>query len=377
MPHALLDHYQSAISNGAFIADASQAAAINVLHECRTALRSGTPSAGVYLWGPVGRGKTWLMDAFHQNLDISARREHFHHFMQWVHRELFALTGTPDPLKILAKGLAKEVRVLCFDELQVTDIGDAMLLGRLFQALFDQGLVLVSTSNLPPDRLYEDGFNRDRFLPAIEAIKANTQVVALDSGNDYRLVPGRSHPRYWACNDTGGFLAALQQFGPIEPPSILKVGGRDVRLEGKAGRAAWFTFAELCQAPRSATDYIELCEHLCALFVSQVPVLGGEVRETRIARGTEDGPQRVAAGDRVLPSMARHDDSVRRFIALVDECYDRCVPLFIQACTPIEGLYEDGHLAFAFQRTRSRLREMQLERWPPQNLSRGYGNNLR
>ncbi|WP_462383640.1 cell division protein ZapE [Pseudomonas sp. Marseille-QA0892] len=343
MTHALLDHYHSAIANGTIVSDASQAAAVQILHDCRTALRSGTPSGGVYLWGPVGRGKTWLMDAFHQSLDVPARREHFHHFMQWVHRELFVLTGTADPLKTLAQRLAKEARVLCFDELQVTDIGDAMLLGRLFQALFEQGLVLVSTSNLPPDGLYEDGFNRDRFLPAIEAIKANTQVVALDCGNDYRLIPGHGHQRYWADNDAEGFLAALQQFGALEPPATLGVGRRDLRLQGKAGRAVWFAFAELCQAPRSATDYIELCEHFCALFVSEVPVLGGEVRETRIARGTEDAPQRVPAGDRALPSMARHDDSVRRFIALVDECYDRRVPLFVQACTPIEGLYENGH----------------------------------
>ena len=375
MTHLLLEHYQAALSTGAFVADESQSAAVQRLHDCRSALRAGTPSVGVYLWGPVGRGKTWLMDTFHRSLDIPARREHFHHFMQWVHRELFAMTGTPDPLTQLAQRLAKDARVLCFDELQVTDIGDAMLLGRLFQALFERGLVLVCTSNLPPDGLYADGFNRDRFLPAIEAIKANTQIVALDSGNDYRLIPGRSHQRYWVGNSVQGLTAALQRFGSPEAASTVKVGRRDIRLEGNAGRAAWFSFAELCQAPRSATDYIELCERFGALFVSQVPVLGGEVKETRIARGTEDGPQRVAAGDRVLPSMARHDDSVRRFIALVDECYDRRVPLFIQACAPIDGLYENGHLSFAFQRTRSRLHEMQLERWPPQDISRDAGNN--
>src|SRR5690606_8686271 len=151
-----------------------------------------------YLWGPVGRGKTWLMDIFHRSLQVPSRRQHFHHFMQWVHRRLFELTGTVDPLKVIARELAAEVRVLCFDELFINDIGDASILGRRFITLFDEGLVLVLTSNIPPERLYEHGHNREGLLPALDAIKKHMQVIQMDGGQDDRLDTAGQGQRAWA-----------------------------------------------------------------------------------------------------------------------------------------------------------------------------------
>ena len=176
--------YQFAINQYGFVTDASQLHAVQVLETCfqRLHLTPHWSCAGVYLWGPVGRGKTWLMDVFHRGLQVPSRRQHFHHFMQWVHRRLFALTGTADPLKALAAEMASEARVLCFDELFVSDIGDAMLLGRLFLAIFDAGVVVVATSNQPPEQLYADGFNRERFQPAVVALQFNMQVVEVDGG---------------------------------------------------------------------------------------------------------------------------------------------------------------------------------------------------
>ena len=156
--------YRHALEQGGFQPEPAQRHAVDCLQACHEALHRAGEATGVYLWGPVGRGKTWLMDRFHQSLKVPARRQHFHHFMRWVHQRLFQLTGTPDPLRALARELAEEVRVLCFDELFVNDIGDAMLLGRLLRAMFEEGVAMVATSNQPPRQLYADGFNRERFL---------------------------------------------------------------------------------------------------------------------------------------------------------------------------------------------------------------------
>ncbi len=184
--------YQQAKAEAGFFADSSQEHATQMLEACYRALHADPyrPCAGVYLWGPVGRGKTWLMDMFHCGLKVPSRRLHFHHFMQWVHRRLFALTGTANPLFELAAELARDIRVLCFDELFVNDIGDAMLLGRLFGAMFDAGVVIVATSNQPPDQLYADGFNRERFLPAIRGLQHHMQIIEVDGGQDHRLHRG-------------------------------------------------------------------------------------------------------------------------------------------------------------------------------------------
>jgi cell division protein ZapE len=363
-----LSAYQSAIRQQGFVVDAAQERAVLALQECHQALHQGqAPITGVYLWGPVGRGKTWLMDQFYQTLRVTARRQHFHHFMAWVHQRSFQLTGTADPLRALARELSREVRVLCFDELFVNDIGDALILGRLFQVMFDEGVVLVCTSNQPPEQLYADGFNRDRFVPAIAAIQAHMQVVAVDGGEDHRLHPGVNLQRYWVCEagEPGGLSQVFAELTAGEPVSSapVTIGYRTVAVVQASDKVLWCRYADLCEQPLAAMDFMALCDRFSAILISEVPNLSARQRPGRIARGTEDGSARVAAGDRELPQLSVHDDSVRRFIALVDECYDRKVPLYLEAQVPMDQLYTEGYLEFAFRRTLSRLKEMQLRRF--------------
>ena len=365
--------YREAVERHGFAPDEAQRAAANRLDACFHALHDEAASvgrraiAGVYLWGPVGRGKTWLMDGFHRHLDVPARRLHYHHFMRWVHQRQFQLGGTADPLTALARELASEVRVLCLDELFVSDIADAMLLGRLLQALFDHGMVLVCTSNQAPNRLYADGFNRERFLPAIAAIERNMEVVELDGGFDHRLHPGRACRRYWVAEaDQPSALAAVfERLSGDQPTSAepIELGHRRIAVERRSERVVWCRYAELCEQPLAALDFIALADEFDHVLLSEVPRLSDAASVGRIARGTEDGAERIEAGERELPPLSRRDDGVRRFIALVDECYDRRVPLHIEAEVAMDELYAHGYLEFAFRRTLSRLREMQLARF--------------
>lgn len=359
--------YLQALQREGFVADAAQASAVSALERCFEAVQQGRAVQGVYLWGPVGRGKTWLMDLFHRCLEVPSRRQHFHHFMAWVHQRLFQLVGTADPLQALAQALAQDIRVLCFDELFVTDIGDAIILGRLFQALFEQGVVLVATSNQPPDQLYADGFNRERFLPAIAAIEQHMQRVAVAGDQDHRLHPGAQLQRYWVSEaGTASALAAVfcqLSAGETATELALQIGTRHVTVIRRTEGVIWCDFTHLCDQALAATDFMALCDRYSAILVSAVPALGGQQRAGRIARGTEDAAQRVIAGDRELPALSPRDDSVRRFIALVDECYDRRIALYLEAAVPLEALYTEGYLSFAFRRTLSRLQEMQLQRF--------------
>ena len=357
--------YQHAIDGQGFVPDDAQRRAVLALQSCHEALHQGrSPITGVYLWGPVGRGKTWLMDQFYQSLRVPARRQHFHHFMGWVHQRSFQLTGIQDPLQALARELAKEVRVLCFDELFVNDIGDAIILGRLFQVMFEEGVVMVCTSNQPPDQLYADGFNRERFLPGIAAIKQHMLVVAVDGGEDHRLHPGVGLQRYWV-NEPDALATVFQQLtqGQAVSSGPVSVGYRAIAAVQSSDSVLWCRYADLCEQPLAAMDFMLLCDQFKAILLGEVPNLSAQKRPGRIARGTEDGAQRVVAGDRDLPELSVHDDSVRRFIALVDECYDRKVPLFIEAKVALEKLYTEGYLEFSFRRTLSRLQEMQLARF--------------
>lgn len=366
---APLAMYRQAIARHGYVSDPAQLVAVERLQQCHDGLHGDAvieAPRGVYLWGPVGRGKTWLMDMFHRSLRVPAKRLHFHHFMRWVHIRLFQLNGTADPLAALATELSDEVRVLCFDELFVGDIGDAIILGRLFQMMFEKGVVIVATSNQPPDQLYADGFNRERFLPAIEAIEQNMAVTGVDGGADHRLRPGAGEQRYWISEPdaTGALRSIFDQLAKGQStaePALL--GRRPLQVVRRSERVIWCRFVELCGQAFSALDFIELCDTYSAVLLSDVPRLGSLPREGRIARGTEDGATRVEAGDRELPRLAAHDDSVRRFIALVDECYDRGVPLYLEASVPMDELYTQGYLSFAFRRTLSRLREMQLSRF--------------
>ncbi|WP_347900437.1 cell division protein ZapE [Pseudomonas purpurea] len=363
-----LSAYHHAIEQKGFVPDAAQEHAVQALQQCHAALHQGrTPVMGVYLWGPVGRGKTWLMDQFHQTLRVPARRQHFHHFMGWVHQRSFQLSGIADPLKALARELSEDVRVLCFDELFVNDIGDAIILGRLFQVMFEHGVVVVSTSNQPPEQLYADGFNRDRFLPAIAAIQSHMRVMPVDGGEDHRLHPGAGFQRYWV--STPGQPSALEPVfrqlteGQAVSRAPVSVGYRSVVAVQSGDTVLWCRYADLCEQPFAAMDFMAICDRFTAILLSEVPNLSAHQRPGRIARGTEDSAERVVAGDRELPQLSVHDDSVRRFIALVDECYDRKVPLYLEAQVPMEALYTEGYLEFPFRRTLSRLREMQLQRF--------------
>jgi cell division protein ZapE len=299
-----------------------------------------TPVRGLYLWGGVGRGKTWLMDLFFASLPFAAkRRRHFHRFMQDVHRRLATLSHHRSPLERVAAELAREAHVLCLDELYVADIGDAMILGGLFAGLFRRGVTLVTTSNTPPEELYRDGLQRQRFLPAIRLLERDLDVLRVDGGTDHRLRHLTQAGTYLPAGapDTAARLAAL--FDSLsghdgQPGGVLEVEGRDIPVLGVGGGAVWFAFAALCSGPRSQNDYISIARSFQSVLVSEVPVMG-----------------------------ATRDDEARRFIALIDELYDHNVNLVLSAYAAPAGLYQGERLSAAFARTVSRLTEMQSEEY--------------
>lgn len=273
--------------------------------------------------------------------------------------------GTADPLEAIASELSDEIQVLCFDELFVSDIADAMILGGLFQALFARGLIIVATSNQPPFELYNEGYNRQRFLPAIAAIEQHMQLVSVDGEQDHRLHSGATIQRYWV-KEPGQTSVMPELFAQLSTGQTIEhgavaLGARSLITQAYSDSVLWCDFAALCEQPFAALDFITLCDRFQLLLLSAVPALGGQQQAAKIARGTEDAVHRVDAGDRQLPMLAQGDDSVRRFIALIDECYDRGVTVYIEADVALETLYTEGYLAFAFRRTYSRLKAMQLE----------------
>lgn len=363
-PRAAYDQARAA----GFVEDEAQNRAVEALEALYQALEHGQGQAhGLYLWGPVGRGKTWLMDSFYRGLSVPARRQHFHHFIRWVHRRQFQLSGTPNPLRQLAVELAAEARVLCLDELFVNDIADALLLGGVLTALFEQGVILVVTSNQAPEQLYADGFNRERFVPAVKALSHHLQVMALDGSQDHREHPGEPEPRYFVQDDseTPALAEVFERLtsGQRIHREPIRLGHRDIAVLGASDSVLWCRYESLCEAPLAAVDFIDLCDRFDQVLLEGVPQLDQGPLTGGIARGTEDASEQVAAGDRQLPMLTRLDDGVRRFIALVDECYDRGVPLTLSAAVAMDELYRHGHLAFPFRRTLSRLGEMQLARF--------------
>lgn len=301
-------------------------------------LRKPRTRTGLYMWGGVGRGKTYLMDVFFEALPIEAkRRMHFHRFMQYVHREMRRRQGHRNPLVEIAADFAAGARVLCFDEFFVTDITDAMILAGLLETLFDHGVTLVTTSNIEPDYLYWNGLQRARFLPAIELIKRHTRILNVDGGIDYRLrlleqaelfhCPLGERAEYFL---EERFRALEPEHGESRRDLDLEVEGRSIHARRANEDVAWFEFRELCDGPRSQNDYIELAREFHTVLVANVERMGGQL-----------------------------DDMARRFINLVDEFYDRGVKLIVTAEAPIEDLYAGGRLDFEFERTRSRLLEMQ------------------
>ena len=269
---------------------------------------AASASPGVYIWGGVGRGKTFIMDLFFEALAVDdKKRVHFHRMMHEVHDRLGMLRDVEDPLERVAADIAAEARVLCFDEFFVSDIGDAMILARLLEGLFSHGVVLVATSNSRPDDLYRNGLQRQRFLPAIETIKSNMDIVHMQGDTDYRLRLLQEAGTYLAPDD-GAARDKLQHFfsesatSQVSEDQVLEINGRDIRARHCAKGIAWFEFAEICDGPRSQNDYIEIARWYPAVIVSGIPHL-----------------------DR------HHENQARRFIALVDEFYDRRVKLIVSA----------------------------------------------
>ncbi|KEK27282.1 AFG1 family ATPase [Shewanella xiamenensis] len=363
------------------IEDPAQAQAVLALDKLYQQIIGRTdaqPLKGLYLWGDVGRGKTFLMDLFFDALPQQGKlRLHFHRFMARVHQALKEHAGQRDPLKLIAKNLAKECKVLCFDEFFVSDIGDAMILAGLFETLFAQGVVLVATSNIPIERLYENGLARHRFLPCIAQLLAHTQMLHLNGEQDHRLHALNHEPSAEAIAaisknigltgtlDFDGIFTTLIQGANTVQTRTLRVCQRDIPVErataeGQQPSVAWFDFYALCDGPRSQLDYIEIASRFKIVLLSGVPKLGGEVKSWIRARGTEDGTganQAAATGERQL-SYAANDDPARRFISLIDELYDQDVSLYLSCDVPLMDLYQGGALSFEFRRTYSRLIEM-------------------
>ena len=294
------------------------------------------PVRGLYIWGGVGRGKTFLMDLFFDTLDIRRKRRiHFHRMMHDVHDRVKSLSRVEDPLDKVAEIIARETRVLCFDEFFVSDIGDAMILGRLLDGLFKRGVTLVATSNSRPDDLYKDGLQRQRFLPAIELLREHTEVVNMDGGTDYRLRLLQKAGTYRYPDDDSAARQLDRFFRDSASTHIdndidLDINGRKIRAKRSAKGIVWFHFADICDGPRSQADYIEIARWYPSVIVSGVPRFNSS-----------------------------RDDQARRFIALVDEFYDRRVKLILSAEVEVSELYAGNRLAFEFERTISRLIEMQ------------------
>jgi cell division protein ZapE len=303
--------------------------------------RQGRQLNGLYFWGGVGRGKTYLMDLFFHALPGKRKlRMHFHRFMLMVHRRMQDERGRSDPLRHVASSLAREVDVICFDEFFVSDIGDAMILANLLDALFEAGVMLVTTSNIEPDRLYERGLQRQLFLPAIALLKRHTEVMNIDGSIDYRLRSLDKAPVYHYPRGVESERAMRSLFDDltrglhVESPKQLDVEGRQLQALRWAEGIVWFGFPMLCRGARGAADYVELARQFHTVFLADIPSLD----ESR-------------------------DDETRRFINLVDEFYDHGVKLVVSAPCPLENLYQGKELRAIFARTTSRLLEMQTREY--------------
>ncbi len=290
---------------------------------------------GVYMYGGVGRGKSFLMDCFYNAVPIRRKtRLHFHEFMREVHRELAAMQGTVNPLDELGKRMAAKFKLICFDEFHVADITDAMILHRLLTALFEHGVGFVTTSNFKPDDLYPGGLHRDRILPAIELLNARMEVLNVDHGVDYRrrtLEQVRLYHQPLGPQADAAMQDAFSRLAPMGDESpVLHIEAREIRARRRAGGIVWFDFKELCGGPRSQNDYLEIASRFHTVLLSDVPQM-----------------------------FVRHASEARRFTWLVDVLYDRRCKLILSAAVAPEQLYTEGPLAHEFPRTISRLNEMQ------------------
>jgi len=355
----MLFSYQQRLNSGELVIDFIQKQAVEELAKRQIALRNNQPCRGLYLHGRVGRGKTLLMDMFFDALKTDRKiRLHFHHFMYLLHQKLNAIQGEVNPLERVARELAKQVDVVCFDEFFVNDIADAMLLGGVFNALHQHNIMIVTTSNTAPDNLYEGGLARDRFVPTIALIKNHLSYFSLDGDIDYRTTFTNYCPLYFA-NNKAEFLAQCQQYQLVEQPQKIHVLHRDISIVGKSDTAVWFDFMTLCDGPRSQNDYIHLADTYDVILISNVVQLGGRVAVDPMVKGTEDGDTNYLITPALPVEIGHLDDCARRFIALVDEFYDRQKLLIIDANCELNDLYQGGRVVKAFDRTISRLTEMQ------------------
>ncbi|NRB42216.1 MAG: cell division protein ZapE [Pseudomonadales bacterium] len=334
---------------------------------------------GLYLWGKVGRGKTMMMDLFVASLQPEhCLRQHFHHFMASIHQQLNQLSGQADPLKIIAKNLSKQYKVLCFDEFFVADIGDAMLLGGLLQYLFQYRVVLVATSNTEPGKLYWHGLQRQRFLPAIAAIKNATLSMHLTGPEDHRLRELAYAQNYFVEPITDAFAPYSTQIQQLMnrlalphdglAAATIPIQGRELPFLSRHHRSICFSFSQLCEGPRSHLDYIELADQFDTVLLLNVPSLSGQEYEHILARGTEDGSFGATTTGAREVMYAAKDDAVRRFIALIDEFYERGIRFYLSSCVPLQQLYTEGSLTFEFERVRSRLTEMGSQEYLSEGL---------
>ncbi|OTG82489.1 cell division protein ZapE [Acinetobacter sp. ANC 4558] len=351
-PLSPAERYAQVLASGQFMPDEAQAHAVQELDRVWQELiqryksskrifhrfRKTTTPKGVYMWGGVGRGKTWLMDQFYDSIPFRRKtRMHFHHFMQHVHKELNKLSGQRNPLDAVADQIYKDAVIICFDEFFVSNVTDAMILSDLFQKLFARGITLIATSNIAPDGLYKNGIHRDRFLPTIELVKKNCVVLNVDAGVDYRLrvlkqaqlfkSPLNVEHNEWIAER----FKALTQ-GQNRSAEAITINHRQIETISHTEDVLWCEFSELCFKPRSPADFIEIANVYNTILVSNVPKLNDYLSE-----GT------------------------RRFIYLVDEFYDRGVKLLLTSEDTIIEIYEGEKLAFEIERTRSRLLEMQSD----------------
>jgi cell division protein ZapE len=347
---AVTEIYRAALTERGYASDPAQLRAVASLQRCEdewadykarrdnalTKLVRRPPiPRGVYMWGGVGRGKSFLMDCFFQAVPLTRKtRLHFHEFMREVHRELQELKGTVNPLDELGRRIARRFRLICFDEFFVADVTDAMILHRLLDALFANRVSIVTTSNFHPDGLYPNGLHRDRILPAIELLKARLEVVNVDAGTDYRQFTLEQLEMYHSPLSDAAEAAMAQAFDQLaearDEGPVLQIESRSLRALRRAGGVVWFDFKTLCGGPRSQNDYLEIASRFHTVLLSGVPAMS--------------------------PRMA---SEARRFTWLVDVLYDRRVTLILSAEVPAEQLYTEGALAHEFPRTASRLREMQ------------------